>query len=106
MSSSMAIGKNVGIIVPFLKVSEKFRKGNNSNGKSAEEPAHFSGEKENVEEMEIGLVVSEAKRRRSQDMTQLNVGLDGEGTFQSGDFQVGSKNGPAVGAVNQAYRDQ
>ena len=104
--SSLIIGKHAGIMVPFQEVGEKVTKGNNSKGKSTEEPTDFSGEKENVEELESGFVVSEAKRRRSQDKIPHNGGFDGEVTSQSGDFQLGSKNGPAVGPVIQAHRGQ
>ncbi|KAH9670971.1 reverse transcriptase domain-containing protein [Citrus sinensis] len=102
--SSLIIGKHAGIMVPFQEGGEKATKGNNSKGKSTEELAHFSREKENVEELESGLVVSEAKRRRSQDQIPHIGGFDGEGTSQSGEFQLGSKNGLAVGPVIQAHR--
>ena len=59
-----------------------------------------------MEELESGLVVSEAKRKRSQDKIPHNGGFDGEGTSQSEDFQLGLKTGPAVGPVIQAHRTQ
>lgn len=103
VSSTMFVGKNMRIMVPFKDSGEKNLKGNNFKGKSTEEPAHIRGDKESVEEMEIGLIVNEAKRRRSQDGLLINVGNDREESTQFAENQVVSKNGPAVGPVIQAH---
>ncbi|KAH9697145.1 CCHC-type domain-containing protein [Citrus sinensis] len=58
------------------------------------------------DEMVEGLIVNDAKRRRSLVVSCSKVGFEGEVTSQSMLLESISKNIPAVGPVDQAHRDQ
>ncbi|KAJ8648294.1 hypothetical protein MRB53_001317 [Persea americana] len=92
--------KEVGEILPSNSESR-------SKGKSVVGTTIRVGlDKESEEDLKPGIIVSDPKRRRSQDGLHRSVGL-GEGmTYQMLEISVDSKNGPAVGPVLQAHRDQ
>ena len=96
----MGSNKEVGEILPSNSESR-------SKGKSVVGTTIRVGlDKESEEDLKPGIIVSDPKRRRSQDGLHRSVGLGGGMTYPMLEILVDSKNGPAVGLVLQAHRDQ
>ena len=62
--------------------------------------------KEIDKDLEEGIIVNDSKRRRAQCGLGSILGCEDEVSPQLMIVPIDSKNGPAVGLVNQAHRDQ
>ncbi|KAH9726543.1 CCHC-type domain-containing protein [Citrus sinensis] len=58
------------------------------------------------DDMDEGIIVTDSNRRRSQAGLYSKMGFEGEVSSQAMILPLESKNGPAVGPVNQALRDK
>ncbi|XXG40678.1 hypothetical protein AAC387_Pa01g1336 [Persea americana] len=102
-------GADGGIVGSNKEVGEILPSNNESRSKGKSVLGTTIGvglDKESEEDLKPGIIVSDPKRRRSQDGLHRSVGLGGGMTYQMLEISVDSKNGPAVGPVLQAHRDQ